>query len=129
MARDITHVRGRVDSSGLEVVRVDPTDLRRVAASAENHARDLSRVRTSLYCISGVGTETFASASVASAYRNFLEAWTDELSINSDALTELGRNVQRSATEFEEKDNRAGANLRGTSHSVRSNRQRPDTSP
>ncbi|MBF6175537.1 hypothetical protein [Nocardia blacklockiae] len=97
----------------VEWLSADLSGLQRLAAFAADRAADLRAISTALTNL-GQSTDTvLGDGGALDAYRAFLAAWTDELTINAGALDELDSKFREVAAVYQQTDVRWSHNFQG----------------
>lgn len=82
----------------------DLAGIQRLADFAVQRANDLRAISKSLTALGESDDNVFGDTGALDAYRTFLGAWTDELSINAGALDELNRKFSDAAVHYQQTD-------------------------
>lgn len=88
--------------SGAGGFSADQAGMRDLAAYCEQRAMDLRSVNSDLLGLPAAAEADFGDA--LGAYKSFLEAWTDELRIEGDALVELTVKFTDTAADYQNQD-------------------------
>lgn len=91
-----------LSASAADGVTADVPGLQQLAAAVHDRAADVRGIVAGLRKLP-VGDENSFGAAVG-AYQAFLDAWTDELGIDADALDALGEKFTQAAAVYQQSD-------------------------